>query len=132
MNTGFPAPDRLLICQIHSHIISYALGYAGLGLRLGFEIQTYPELERGSTSGQLNRRLQKASGGRGGGSGWCSGEFRCLKDPVRGGARHSSALDWRRDWGVPPPEAEVEGLPGPPEPPGIFGYPVAEKEGVKA
>jgi len=28
---------------------------------------------------------------------------------------------------VPPPEAEVEGLPGPPEPPGIFGYPVGGK-----
>jgi len=127
MSTGFSRPRQAFNLPNPFPHHQLCIRRCRTWIEIGIGIQTYPELERGSTSGQLNRRLQKASGGRGGGSGWCSGELRCLKDPVRGGARHSSALDCRRDWGVPPPEAEVEGLPGPPEPPGIFGYPVGGK-----
>lgn len=56
---------------------------------------TYPEFERGSTSGHDKRLLQKAKGVRGVGSGWCIGVLRWRNDPVRGGAKHSRARDWR-------------------------------------
>lgn len=60
----------------------------------------YPDLDLGSTSGQDSLRLQKASGA---GVGWCTGEFRCRKEPVRGGTKHSRFLDCLLEpgWGEP-------------------------------
>lgn len=56
----------------------------------------YPDVELGSTSGHDNRRLQNTSGGRSVGAAWWTGELRCLNEPFRGGAKHSSARDCRR------------------------------------
>lgn len=61
-----------------------------------FMFASYPDLELGSTSGQDSLRLQKASGE---GVGWWTGEFRCRKEPVRGGTKHSRLRDCRLDPG---------------------------------
>lgn len=39
--------------------------------------------------------MQNTNGGLSGGAAWCTGDCRCRNEPLRGGARHSSALDCR-------------------------------------
>lgn len=56
---------------------------------------TYPDVERGSTSGHDKRRRQNANGCLSGGVA-CTGELRWRNEPLRGGAKHSNARDCRR------------------------------------
>lgn len=59
--------------------------------------KTYPDVERGSTSGHDRRLLQNANGGRSCGDGWWTGDTRCWRnEPLRGGAKHSKFLDCLR------------------------------------